>query len=69
MNNIMDEYGAVSAFQTLYEAQDSGILESGQFGNATNIPGFKQTVKYAPKYSQAEIDKKEKKSKIKLPIK
>lgn len=63
MNNIMDEYGAVSAFQTLYEAQDSGILESGQFGNATNIPGFKQTVKYAPKYSQAEIDKKEKKSK------
>jgi len=63
MNNIMDEYGAVSAFQTLYEAQDSGILESGQFGNATNIPGFKQTVKYTPKYSQAEIDKKEKKSK------
>lgn len=59
----MDEVGAVSAFQTLYESMDSEILESGQFGNATNIPGFKQTVKYTPKYSQSEIDKKEKKSK------
>jgi len=63
MNNFMDEVGAVSAFQTLYESMDSEILESGQFGNATNIPGFKQTVKYTPKYSQSEIDKREKKSK------
>lgn len=63
MNNFMDEVGAVSAFQTLYESMDSEILESGQFGNTTNIPGFKQTVKYTPKYSQSEIDRREKKSK------
>lgn len=59
----MDELGAVSAFRTVYEAQDGGINEAADYGRPNNIPGFKQTTKYAPKYSQAEIAAKEKKSK------
>lgn len=54
-------------FRTLYEAQDHmmdmPVNEASNYGQANNIPGFKQTVKYTPKYSQAEIEKKEKKSK------
>ena len=53
----------LSGFHTLYDHQDSGILEAQDYGRPNNIPGFKQTTKYAPKYSQAEIEKREKKSK------
>ena len=39
------------------------VNEAMDYSKPNNIPGFKATTKYAPKYSQAEIAKKEKKSK------
>lgn len=54
-------------FGNFYEAIDHGLVnESKNQFNPNNIPGFKQTVKYTPKYSKAEINKKEKKSKRKI---
>ena len=54
-------------FHTLYDSQDYGVMDSvneaSDYSKPNNIPGFKQTTRYAPKYSQAEIEKKEKKSK------
>lgn len=54
-------------YGNFYEAIDHGLVneDKNQF-NPNNIPGFKQTVKYTPKYSKADIDKKEKKSKRKI---
>lgn len=54
-------------YGNFYEAIDHGLIneDKNQF-NPNNIPGFKQTVKYTPKYSKADIDKKEKKSKRKI---
>jgi hypothetical protein len=50
-----------------YDGIDLGIIneDKNQF-NPNNIPGFKQTVKYTPKYSNADIDKRKKKSKRKI---
>ena len=39
------------------------VTEADHRRPTTNIPGFKETTRYAPKYSQAEIDSKERKSK------
>lgn len=54
-------------YGNFYEAIDHGLIneDKNQF-NPNNIPGFKQTVKYTPKYSKADIDKREKKSKRKI---
>lgn len=46
------------------DSVDMGLIEESRM--TTNIPGFKETVKYAPKYSKDEIDKKEKKKKRKI---
>ena len=63
----MDQNDADIYFRSLYEQQDMGIMdnvnEAMDYSKPNNIPGFKVTTKYAPKYSQAEIAKKEKKSK------
>ena len=61
--NEMDNLGIQTGFGTIFDEQDSGILEAQDYGKPNNIPGFKQTVKYTPKYSAAEIEKREKKSK------
>lgn len=58
-------------FHTLYESQDHGIIdadvnrlmEASDYSSPNNIPGFKVTTRYTPKYSNAEIEKKEKRSK------
>ena len=54
-------------FKTLYESADMGLLdyitEADYHKSLTNIPGFKETIKYTPKYSNTEIKTKEKKSK------
>lgn len=47
------------------ESIDMGIIGEGQ-RLTTNIPGFKETVKYSPKYSKAQVDKVEKKKKRKI---
>lgn len=64
-NNISQD--AEFGFRTLYEHNDMGLLdyvtEADHRRPTTNIPGFKETTRYAPKYSQAEIDSKERKSK------
>ena len=64
-NNISQD--AEFGFRTLYEHNDMGLLdyvtEANHSRPTTNIPGFKETTRYAPKYSQAEIDLKERKSK------
>ena len=64
-NNISQD--AEFGFRTLYEHNDVGLLdyvtEADHRRPTTNIPGFKETTRYAPKYSQAEIDSKERKSK------
>ena len=64
-NNISQD--AEFGFRTLYEHNDMGLLdyvtEADHRRPTTNIPGFKETTRYAPKYSQAEIDLKERKSK------
>lgn len=39
--------------------QDMGIIDEGN-NPYSNIPGFRQTVNFKPKYTQAEIDKKKK---------
>lgn len=63
----MDQNDADIYFRSLYEQQDMGIMdnvnEAMDYSKPNNIPGFKTTTKYSPKYSQAEIAKKEKKSK------
>lgn len=63
----MDQNDADIYFRSLYEQQDMGIMdnvnEAMDYSKPNNIPGFKVTTKYTPKYSQAEISKKEKKSK------
>lgn len=63
-NTIQD---AEIGFKTLYEHEEYNfqdqLNEAIDYSKPNNIPGFKQTVKYTPKYSQAEIEKKEKKSK------
>ena len=41
-------------------------LEESRQQGTSNIPGFKETVKYRPKYSKDEVDKKEKKKKRKI---
>ena len=54
-------------FKTIYESESypigMDIMEAEDYSKPNNIPGFKATTKYIPKYSQAEIDRKEKKSK------
>lgn len=46
------------------EGVDYGLVnESKNQFNPNNIPGFKQTVKYTPKYSKDQVDKAEKKKK------
>ena len=56
-------------FNTIYDSVDHGIIDADQIVEASdykkpnNIPGFKETTRFVPKYSQAEIEKKEKKSK------
>lgn len=64
-SNISQE--AEFGFRTLYESHDMGLLdyvtEADHHRQTTNIPGFKETMRYVPKYSQAEIAAKEKKSK------
>ena len=51
-------------FKTLYEGQDMGPLDFvAESDRHTNIPGFKETTKYTPKYSARQIAEKERKSK------
>lgn len=65
MDNTVQE--SEIGFKTIYEHEEYNfqdqLNEAADYGKPNNIPGFKQTVKYTPKYSQAEIEKKEKKSK------
>ena len=67
MIDEMAETGVIGTFQSLYEPESymigSNILEAEDYSKPNNIPGFKVTTKYTPKYSQADIEKKEKKSK------
>lgn len=70
MDNTHTTQDMEFGFKTLYESQDHGFIdadnmmnEAADYGRPNNIPGFKQTTKYAPKYSQAEIAAREKKSK------
>lgn len=66
MDNQYDPEADIT-FRTIYAEQDGGviddIMEAAQISRTTNIPGFKETTRYTPKYSQAEIEKKEKRSK------
>lgn len=61
--NKNNTQGLDFGFNTIEEPQEFMIGEAHDTSYPTNIPGFKQTVKYTPKYSHAEIDKREKKSK------
>ncbi len=45
------------------EGVDYGLINEAKTFNPNNIPGFKQTVKYTPKYSKDQVDKAEKKKK------
>ena len=68
-NNISNTttQDASFGFRTVYDFQDMGPLdiinEADYHRPTTNIPGFKETLRYAPKYSQADVEKREKKSK------
>lgn len=46
------------------ESVDMGLVEEARM--TTNIPGFKETTKYSPKYSKDQVDKVEKKKKRKI---
>lgn len=46
------------------DSVDMGLVEEARM--TTNIPGFKETVKYSPKYSKDQVDKVEKKKKRKI---
>lgn len=70
MSDMLYDDGMVSSFNTLYDSESYNVddknaflKEAMDYSKPNNIPGFKQTTKYTPKYSQAEIEKKEKKSK------
>ena len=43
---------------------DMGLVEEARM--TTNIPGFKETIKYSPKYTKDQVDKVEKKKKRKI---
>ena len=46
------------------DSVDMGLVEEARM--TTNIPGFKETIKYSPKYSKDQVDKVEKKKKRKI---
>lgn len=69
LENISDKHVEYerNLYGNYYDGVDLGIInEANNQFNPNNIPGFKQTVKYAPKYSKADIERKEKKSKRKI---
>lgn len=46
------------------DSVDMGLVEEARM--TTNIPGYKETTKYSPKYSKDQVDKVEKKKKRKI---
>ena len=46
------------------DSVDMGLVEEARM--TTNIPGYKETIKYSPKYSKDQVDKVEKKKKRKI---
>lgn len=46
------------------DSVDMGLVEEARM--TSNIPGFKETIKYSPKYSKDQVDKVEKKKKRKI---